>query len=381
LKLYNDKAAWNDYFNQLGTTSQQAIGVGMQSVGYSDQDAYKAFVRQSFQTNAKPDLFTWWVGGALQDLVTEGVVGDTTDLWQQAIKDGNATAEEAKYFTVNGRQYCVPLIFSPWVIYYNTRVFKSAGIEAPTSWDQLVAAAGKLKAAGITSFPDYSGVFSYAPFQLILSGSDPHAYAGLGDGSVKFTDPRVMSAMQTWASMIKAGYFAAPGATKDLAGGLKSGAVAMEYLGTWFRGNLAKAGMTAEDYGMILPPGPSSSSKVMVAEPGPLCSATKSPNSAQAGKFLSWVFRPDAQSKWSSLRSDVSFNPKATISDPSLAALNKTANSGDYQIQNMFYNELPLPVATEALKQFDAFIANPSNPMTQLTKIQDAADKYWSAKK
>lgn len=381
LKLYHDKTTWQDYFVQLAVSSKQAKGVSLDPVPYSDQDAFKAFIRQSFQTSAKPDLFTWWTGGALQDLVNQGLVADTSSLWQQAIADGNATKEQAKYFTIKGHQYCVPLIWSPWVIYYNTKVFAHAGLSAPTSWDQLIAAAAKLKAAGITPFPDTSGPFSYAMFQLLLSGTDPKLYSGLADGSIKFTDPGVIAVMNKWSEMIKAGYFSQPGGKADFVGDLKNGKIGMEYLGTWFRGNLAKGGMTPADYSMILPPSVNGSNKVMIVEPGPLCSGTNSPNSKAASAFLTWMFTPDAQGKWSNLRNDVSFNPKAKIDAPSLAAFNQAASSGGYTVENMFYNQMPLPIATVALSQFDAFIADPSNPTAQLDKIQGAADSYWSQHK
>lgn len=378
LKLYHDKSSWQDFFTKLSSASAQATGVSIDPVPYTDQDAYKAFIRQSFQTSAKPDLFTWWVGGALSDLVSAGVVADTTDLWNQAIAAGYATKAEADYFTVGGKQYCVPLIWSPWVLYYNTKVFKDNGIAAPETWDQLISAADKLKAAGVTPFPDTSGIFSYAMFQLLVSGSDPKLYTGLSDGSVKFTDPGIVAAMNKWADMIKAGYFVAPGGKADFAGDLKNGKIGMEYLGSWFRGNLAAAGLTTDDYTMILPPAVNSANKVIVVEPGPLCSGQDSPNSASATQFLTWMFTPEAQGEWSNLRSDVSFNPKAAIDDPALAALNAKVSSGDFTIANMFYNQMPLPIATEALSQFDAFIADPSNPMTQLDAIQKVADKYWS---
>ncbi|HZX02603.1 MAG TPA: carbohydrate ABC transporter substrate-binding protein, partial [Kribbella sp.] len=68
LKFYNDKGGWKDAFTQVGAASKKDIGVGMEPVGYSDSNTYTAFIRSSFRTKEKADLFTWHTGKELQDL-------------------------------------------------------------------------------------------------------------------------------------------------------------------------------------------------------------------------------------------------------------------------------------------------------------------------
>ena len=68
LKFYNDKGGWKDAFVQVGAASKKDIGVGMEPVGYSDANTYTAFIRSSFRTKEKADLFSWHTGKELQDL-------------------------------------------------------------------------------------------------------------------------------------------------------------------------------------------------------------------------------------------------------------------------------------------------------------------------
>jgi ABC-type glycerol-3-phosphate transport system substrate-binding protein len=58
-------------------------------------------------------------------------------------------------FDPDGTLYGVPGSRSGWVFYYNKELFEEAGLDPdspPTTWDALVDAATKLKAAGITPF-------------------------------------------------------------------------------------------------------------------------------------------------------------------------------------------------------------------------------------
>src|SRR5690242_6336255 len=99
LKFYNDKGGWKDAFTQVGAASKKDIGVGMEPVGYSDSNTYTAFIRSSFRTKEKADLFSWHTGKELQDLVDQKLVAETTDQWTKAVADGNIPEQLKPYFT------------------------------------------------------------------------------------------------------------------------------------------------------------------------------------------------------------------------------------------------------------------------------------------
>jgi multiple sugar transport system substrate-binding protein len=383
LKLYNDKGAWGPFFEDVGKLSKEQIGLSMTPVGYTDEPTYEAFIKASFRTNNKPDLFTWTTGGRMEEVVKAGQIAETTELWNKAVADGDLSKDLAQYYTYNGKQYCVPLNVSYWVMFYNKKSFDTAGVKPPTTWDELLAAADALKAKGITPFYQTSTLFSFVWFQQLLIGTDPELYANLGTGKAKYTDPGVVAVMERWKGMIDKGYFSDAGSKEEPAALMKSGKTAMGLWGTWFNTSMTKAGMKpGDDYGMFTVPNVSASlPKTTVAfESGPLCSLAKAPDPAASTKFMQWFLQPAAQDKWANSRGDVSANPKVAIPDPGLSTIAKSAGTGGTALANRYFEATPAPVLTAALDAFGAFLADPGSYRKQLENIQKASDEYWKSR-
>ena len=109
LKFYTDKAAWKPQFQSLNPTSQKDVKISLSTTGYSDENQYQAFVKQSFRTQQSPGLFTWATGDQLTQLVDQKLVADTSAIWKDAIADGSVSKDLEKYYTFDGKQYCVPM--------------------------------------------------------------------------------------------------------------------------------------------------------------------------------------------------------------------------------------------------------------------------------
>ena len=382
LKFYNDKAAWKANFQDLAAASKKATGVNLSPVGYSDENTYQAFIKSSFRTKNRPDLFTWATGGQLQDLVKQNLVADTTDVWKKAEADGDVPADLKQYFTIDGKQYCVPLSVGYWVIYYNKKVFAKNGITPPKTWQDLLAVADTLKKAGVTPFYQTNILFSFVWFETLLAGTDPDEYVALSQGKAKYTDPSVVNVMNQWKDMIDKGYFNNPGIKTDPQAMLKNGQVAMADFGTWFSGSLNTLGAkSGTDYGFFTIPNvnPSLPKTSVIVEAGPVCSAANAPHKATVAKFNDWLFKPDAQTAWSNTRGDISFNKKAKSNDPLLTQEASYVSGGQTRLLNRYFEATPAPVLTAALDAFGAFVTHPGDPMAQLKKIQQAADTYWAS--
>ncbi|MEV4581463.1 extracellular solute-binding protein [Nonomuraea jabiensis] len=381
LKLYNDKGAWSKYFDEMGSLSKQQIGLGMKPVGYTDEPTYQAFIKASFRTNVKPDLFTWTTGGRLAEIVAQKQVSDTTAIWQEAIKNGDLSADLAKYYTVSGKQYCVPLNAAYWGMFYNKSVFDKYRLKPPATWDELVKVADTLKKNGVTAFYHTSVLFSFVWFEQLLAGTDPDLYDRLSAGQAKYTDPGVVDVMKRWKSMIDAGYFNNPGDKTDPGDVLKTGKAAMVSFGTWFNTSMTQRDMKAgTDYGFFVIPNvnPALPKTSMIFESGPLCSLAKAPDPDASTKYLKWWVSSSAQEKWATARGDVSANPKVAIADQAIAEVSKAAGSGEYRLVNRYFEATPPPVLTAALDGFGAFVVKPDTYQKVLTDIQAAADEYWS---
>src|SRR5699024_2035106 len=331
LSFFTDKAAWESSFDDINDAAEGS-SAQLDFTGYSDPDAYDAFIKQSFRTKELPDLFTWHTGDQLAELVEEGVIAETTDLWDEAIDDGIVDEELAENYTFDGEQYCVPFNVVYWVMYYNKDVFDEYDLQEPETWDEFEDIADTLVDNNVTPLHQMDVIFEFVWFQALLGGKDPDKYMGLSDGSVSYTDPTVVEAMDKWHEMQSNDYFIEPGIDTDPEVLLKEQDVAMAYFGTFFTGQLTEVGMeSGEDYGtFILPSVNDELPETPVAvETGPLCVAADSDNKDAALEYSKWWMSDEAQSTWSESRGDVSFNPNASISDDELAEITELATSDE----------------------------------------------------
>lgn len=382
ISFYTDKAAWEPQFTKVSEASESQIGLSLDFTGYSDAKQYSAFIKQSFRTDEKPDMFTWHTGSELEELAKNGLLAPTTEIWDAAVKNGNVPPELRQYFTVEGEQYCVPMNAAYWVMYYNKEIFAKHNITPPDSWQDLMDSAAKLKKAGVTPFYQTNVLFSFVWFQTLLAGSDPQLYKDLSTGKASYTDPGVVKVMEQWGTMIDAGYFSDPGVQTTPETQLKNGDVAMINFGTFLSGQLNAVGMkSGEDYGFFKVPNvnPELQKTVLPFETGPMCTAADATHLDAAKRYAKWWMGPEAQTAWANARGDVSFNPKAKVNDKALADLTETAGSDQVQLVNRWFEATPTPIRTVALDGFGKFVSNGGDPMPILKNIQAEAEKYWES--
>jgi ABC-type glycerol-3-phosphate transport system substrate-binding protein len=381
LTLYNDKGAWTKYFDEMSALSKQSVGLSIKPTGYTDSAQYQAFIKASFRTDVKPDLFTWQTGGMLEQIVKQKQVADTSAIWQEAIKNGDLSQDLMPYYTIGGKQYCVPMNVAYWGMFYNKKIFDKHGLKPPETWDDLIKVADTLKQNGVKAFYHTSVLFSFVWFEQLLAGTDPDLYDRLSTGKAKYTDPGVVRVMEKWKQLIDAGYFINPGDKTDPGDVLKSGKAAMVSFGSWFNTSMSQRDLKAgEDYDFFVIPNvnPALPKTSMIFESGPLCSLTEAADPEASTKYLKWWTTAEAQKKWATSRGDVSANPKVEIDDKALGAVTKDAGNGKYRLVNRYFEATPPPVLTAALDGFSKFVTEPGSYKEVLETIQQAADEYWS---
>lgn len=382
LNFYTDKAAWEPQFEEVSAASEDAIGFDLSFTGYSDANAYTAFIKQSFRTDEKPSLFTWHTGQPLQELVDENLVASTSEMWAEAVANGDLPADLEQYYTVDGEQYCVPLLVAYWVMYYNTELFEERGLTPPQTWDELIEIADTFASDGIPAFWHTNVLFSFVWFQTLLAGSDPDLYNALSTGEASYTDPGVVEVMELWGDMIDEGYFSAPDLANDPQALLRDGDVAMLNFGTFFTGQLNSLDLVSgEDYDFFIIPAvnPDLGRTPLIFETGPLCAAEEATDRAEAMNYLNWWLTPEAQTTWANARGDVSPNPRAEVRDERLANLGVEASTDDYQLIERYFEATPTSVLFTALDGFGEFVTNPGDPMPILETIQAEADAHWAS--
>lgn len=174
-------------------------------------DPYEQSVQTKVATGDKPDLAFW------QPTASQLTALNASTNLQPL--DGapfvDAYTPELKDITgiLDGTRYAA-LITTPAVegVYYNKEVFAKAGItETPGDWDEFLATARQLKAAGVTPFFDFGGGTPWATqwwvqVQLADAAKDG-LWERVNENKEKFTDPTIQGAIDTYQGLIQEGLF------------------------------------------------------------------------------------------------------------------------------------------------------------------------------
>jgi raffinose/stachyose/melibiose transport system substrate-binding protein len=217
----------------------QPLEIKKQAQGSLDQQL-QLFAGQG----ALPQLFTAANAPALtKQLADNGAVLDAGAALKSAGVSGDilpaaASSIEALY---DGRQLVLPSELNIEGIWFNKKILQDNGITVPATWDELVAAFAKLKAAGIQPISnagkggDGWGVTRWLG-NYILRQQGPDALKKVTDGQAKLTDPQYVAAAQTISDLGKAGYFGKSPTSIDYATALNTfatGKAAFIYMGSW----------------------------------------------------------------------------------------------------------------------------------------------------
>lgn len=165
-------------------------------------------------------------------------------------------------FTFSGHLYGLPAnALATSGIYYNKEIFAKVGISRPpATYEELVAAAKKLKAAGIAPIAMGGGDVYMWPmwfFQAFAQTSKNRSFERTVDtllGKAKFTDKDYVDAFAWLGRFGKDQLFVngVNGTSMDSARSLfVSGKAAMFYGGTWEINGFYQSGMTADRMGII----------------------------------------------------------------------------------------------------------------------------------
>ena len=112
-------------------------------------DIYNEMILNAARTNSLPDMFYSWGNERLGELIDLGVVADITDATLLQLNDQiyNNVLES---YTFDGKIYGLPAFGWNSVLYCNTEIFKSCGLELPTTYDELISTVKAFKKKGIT---------------------------------------------------------------------------------------------------------------------------------------------------------------------------------------------------------------------------------------
>jgi len=392
LELWNDKPTFSDWFTKLGEEASKSIGVSVKPVPFADTTTYNAAIRSALASKEAPDLFTWWSGCWLEELVDSGLLEDVTAIWDKYIQSGEVNPDLAAPYTFNGKIYGIPDANDYYVVFYNKKVFAENNLTPPTTWEEFISQCETLKNKGV--IPLGCSIQDRWPsiiwFQQLVIGKDPDLYRDLTTGKVAFTDPRIKEIMQVWKDLIDKGYFNDPtipgvGTTgqSQLAELFRQGKIAMILWGDWYDNFIRTEDFQpGEDYFVFfLPPLNPEAPNAVIFETAPTCIAKNAPNKEASIKFLDWWLSAEGQQIWHQLYPTIPSNLKTTVTNPILEYEIKTVSEGNYQLLTRFWEAIPNAILQPAVDELDRFMLDPSTLDQVLSNIEKVAQEYWASQK
>ncbi|WEV75852.1 extracellular solute-binding protein [Bifidobacterium sp. ESL0800] len=240
---------WGISDNNFGPTKQ---AVEQWNSKHSDQkinaeyfanDSYKKKIRTSVGAGNAPTMIYSWGGATLRDYAKAGEITDVSKDLNSTVKSKvfKAVADEGY---IDGKLYGIPTQgVQPVVLYINKKVLADAGVkQAPKTWDELLDAVAKLKAAGKTPIALAGGsqwpYLMWASYLVDRIGG-PEVFQRVEKGEKgAWSDPAITRAMTMIQELVKAGAFGNVYSSmtaddrKDTSM-IVNGTAGMELMGSW----------------------------------------------------------------------------------------------------------------------------------------------------
>lgn len=380
--FWNDKLAGvAEISKKLSDAWSSSAGLTVDINSYGDTASYQTAVSQSIDdADAAPHLFTWWSGEQLETLATSGKLMELDDVWEKIIEMG-VSPDIKEALSYSGHAYAVPYSLLNNVIIYNKDAFKKAGItDTPKTFDEFLEDCQKLVDAGITPIGLKNDSWaSFIWFQAITASYDPNLYLGICDGSIKYTDERMVEVLEIWQDMFRKGYFAEPVAHSDNLKRIALGECAM------FIEPQGEVTSLQNEYGLVSGenvdafalPSMHGDKAVVFFEVAPMSvpAVVKDPETSK--KLIEAYYTKETQTVTLKEEGIVLTNT-VDIDDPTLAKINAmVADTDNYQSILRFYENTPSALRDHALVELAKFMDGQQDVMTTLENIQKKADEVF----
>lgn len=197
------------YFDKAKTDFEAAHpGVTIKYV-MQPNDQYYTLLGTALSSNAGPDLFLM-NGGAQAKARTDALVkldDKVADIKSDMVGWPEFTGKD-------GGLYAIPLSIQGFVVYYNKKVYKDAGLDPekpPTTWAELTKVCDAIKAKGAVpcfTLGNKEGFGAEFWFSVIAAGEwTEQQQADFATGKLKWSSPEVKAVLQSWVDANKNGWF------------------------------------------------------------------------------------------------------------------------------------------------------------------------------
>jgi alpha-glucoside transport system substrate-binding protein len=338
-----------------------------------------------------PDVALIAQPGAVAQLATKNQIYPLTGDALNATK-ANFSSAWQQLGTLNGKLYGVFFkAANKSVVWYDAADLSNAGVQPPTTWTDFISASKAISDSGVPAMaiPAGDGWPATDWFENIyLRTAGVADYNKLTQHQIPWTDPSVITALQTWAQYLTAPGVVLPGATNESftqseadVFGVKPKA-AMLYEGDFVGTDITalgkfKVGQTAKFFNF-----PSiNGSQPAVVSGGDEAVALK--NTPAAMSLMAYLASPEAAAIWAGKGGFLSANTKlalTTYPDDTTRALAQAVTTSSSVVFDMSDQT---PTAFGGQKSADEwviltkFVGNPSNPQATAAALEAAAKKDY----
>jgi raffinose/stachyose/melibiose transport system substrate-binding protein len=250
--LSDRTTTWGAVVEQINAEFKAANpGVEIVTESYPDQP-YQQKIKIYATAKQLPDVFKYWSFSSLLKPFVDG--GFVMPLNKADFAKFGYVPGSLESNMWGGKLYGIPVSADLWVIYYNKKLFKDAGVtKIPTTIEDLVALAPKFKANDIipmvTDGKDaWPLSLTYDVFIQRVNGDFTRPQAALAR-KAKFTDPDFVEGARQFQKFAQSGIFQEDlmvsdyGASRNLFG---QGKAAMYLMGSWEMGLAADTNFSDE---------------------------------------------------------------------------------------------------------------------------------------
>jgi raffinose/stachyose/melibiose transport system substrate-binding protein len=353
-----------------------------------EQSAYKVKINTAMASGTPPDVFYTLPGGFLNAFVKGGQV---YALDEALAKDGwgDSFMPSALARVKSGdKTYAVPIDMDAAVFWYNKKLFEKNGWAVPTTYEELMALAEKIKAAGIVPFAlgnkdSWPATFWFQYMSLRLKGTGIVDKFVAGDSSATFM-PEATAAFQAIQDVAKAKYFpdGFNGMTDAEANMLfLNGKAAMVLNGTWQIGMSADAPKDSFELGYFpfptLKDGKGTQTDVIAGVAACFAMSNSAKDKDDAILFLKYMTSPEVAAKYVEVRKTLVTTKGAATEEnagPVLFGISKNVMEPAPSM-DAFYDTAMAPKETET------YYTTIQGVLDGSIKAEDAANKLESAMK
>lgn len=374
-----------DVWEEVATEFEEAHpGVNVEQTGYQNEELQRTLIPNALAAGDPPDLFQVWPGGELRDQVENGYLMPLDDVITDTVDSVGATVGP---WQVDGQTYGIPFTFGIEGFWYNTDLFEQAGVDVPTTFDELIEVVGALRDAGITPIAVGAGAGWPAAhwwYQFALKSCSPETLQA-AEAEYDFSDQCWVEAGEQLQEFLAIepfqegflGTVPQEGAGSS-AGMVANGQAAMELMGHWNAGTIG--GLTPDQQ---VPPflgwfpvpaiegAPGDPTAALGGGDGFGCAADAPPECAE---LLAYIMSEDVQARFAASGSGIPTVPAAqsAIEDENLKAVAAGLAEASF-VQLWFDTAFGTTVGNAMNEGIVNLFAGNGSPEDIVTRMQDAA--------